>query len=270
MMKSFISLCALIFKNDFLDEISCTNDCSLKKDGLNKYIMLNEPISPYFTNIYNTLVSVICGVSLGIIFSIVYSYVINLNKFPDISIDMIKSIWQLAIIVLIICIVWHHYIMHNNFVAWKINLRDTFIPFSFSILFFVISASTTKNIRYFIYCFTLFCFIGFLAYLNSFYELTRFDKIKEIYSNHYNDLGENAGCCILNIILIFERKAVVFFLSFTVFFSAISYSVSELCKNNINYNTYSFACLFFITVTLIMMLKLNLYKQFNELKCQSK
>ena len=98
-----------------------------------------ELTGSHFPTIYLTVISLLQGIAL----SQLVPYIINYFK---IYTDLPDSPWQderilpMAITLLIIFIVWHHYAIGIFFLRWFPNIIDTIIPFMVSIgQFFLIS-----------------------------------------------------------------------------------------------------------------------------------
>lgn len=117
--------------------------------------VLHEPVAPYFANMYNTLISIVQGVALGSLFCIISSQK-DLNR-----LIVCKSI----ITLLVMCTIWHRYVTHTQYIAWRLGIFDTLIPILFAMLQFLLVLAIPISIFYFSVAFTAIFILGFFAYL---------------------------------------------------------------------------------------------------------
>ena len=240
-----------LFDSNFC-EFPCANDCRNYQADIGIKIIKNAPVAPYFSSIYNTLVSIVCGVALGSLLT---------KFFQNLPANHVLYYWRVVNAFLIITIIWHHYIIHNQFVAWDIGWRDTLIPFGFAgLLMLLVYVVTIKNIVWLSYVFTFLCFGGWFAYYNSTRELRENKKrIIKLYQSVFQD---RFAQCLYETIINFEKKAKSYFGILSIFFMIISIIITiyETC-------IVRGILLFLHTVALIIMINLNLMKEIKKLKC---
>ena len=103
----------------------------------------------------------------------------NLNGIPWPVI--IKSVLTLSVI----SIIWHRYVLDNNFVAWKLTGIDTLIPFLFAILqCFLALTVTSESITSFAFWVCSLNVAGIFAYWQI---ISRFERphARLLYQQHY-------------------------------------------------------------------------------------
>src|SRR5438128_5534209 len=100
-----------------------TSQSAISNESLSK--LLANPISSYFSNAYNTLISVVQGLALGALFVVL----------ADPTYRASSMFWpKFVLAFLIINTIWHRYISETQYVAWRLTPRDTLIPMSFAVL----------------------------------------------------------------------------------------------------------------------------------------
>ncbi len=100
-----------------------------------------ELVSNYFATIYLTFISLLQSVALSQLVPIIITYfAISEHPWTDIQ------VLPLALMLLIIFIVWHHYAIGIFYLRWFPNIIDTIIPFVVSIgQFFLVSYLTIRT-----------------------------------------------------------------------------------------------------------------------------
>jgi len=111
------------------------------KTQLNLKTVLHEPITPYSTNAYNTLISVIQGIALAALFYIINESIVKLKPA---SFD-ISFVCRIVLAFLLICLIWHRYIVHDQYIAWRLTVFDTIIPMVFALLQIFLILSIPKS-----------------------------------------------------------------------------------------------------------------------------
>lgn len=100
-----------------------------------------ELIGSHFPTIYLTVISLLQGIALSQLVPIIITY-LEITDQPFLDIHILP----LALMLLIIFIVWHHYAIGIFFLRWFLNILDTIIPFVVSIgQFVLISYLTIEN-----------------------------------------------------------------------------------------------------------------------------
>lgn len=118
-----------------------------------KYRASHEAIAPYFADSYNTLLSVVQGVALG---ALTYNFFTS-EKISQLIIA--KSIVSFGVI----CITWHRYVVHTQYIAWRLGFIDTLIPMLFAPLQFWLTWTIPKTIFDFSLAFLFTTILGLLA-----------------------------------------------------------------------------------------------------------
>lgn len=176
--------------NNFLQigkiEQKCSIECrNTRTEDID--IMLLDSVHGYFSSVYNTLISVMCGISLAILLSPE-----NINLFFNETIGIGEKIFfsiRMLLVFMTICTVWHHYILNNKYIFWNIRLRDTILPFSWSIsLITPISLLDNTDGKYFIYFLSINYLLGVLAYMNSYHNIkNKKNQFLIKFKKDYND-----------------------------------------------------------------------------------
>lgn len=174
--------------------------------------LFHEPLSPYISTTYNTLLSVVQGVALGGIFY---------TLFTAHSANALT--WELCIRLLIagslIAVLWHRYVIHNQFAVWRLAFQDTAIPFLFAASQFWLVLSLRSDIQWFTGALTTVAAIGSLAYINT---VRRYQKpqtvqhfvrhVKRFRSLHPEDFDVDPsafGVALHHSILSFQRHEII-------------------------------------------------------------
>ncbi len=125
-----------------------------------------ELVSNYFATIYLTFISLLQSVALSQLVPIIITY-FEISEHPWTDIHALP----LALMLLIIFIVWHHYAIGIFYLRWFPNIIDTIIPFVVSIgQFFLVSYLTIStsvsdiNIDRWTLGFAIFMIVGSFAY----------------------------------------------------------------------------------------------------------
>lgn len=159
-----------------------------------------EPVAPYFVTTYNTLISVVQGVALAALFSIIHE-AITKSKLE------LLIACKVFIAFLIICLGWHSYITHNQYLAWQIRVRDTLVPMVFALLQILLILSILEGMFYFSLSMTALFSGGCIAYLNSMYHHGR-PETEVMYKGHFSGMGDEFARDLLLEIYGFEKTKV--------------------------------------------------------------
>lgn len=159
--------------------------------------LLGEPITPYCTDAYNTLISVVHGVSLG-----------ALALVPDYrKMEGNVFFWaNVCVAFVVICVIWHRYCVENQYIAWTLRLPDTIIPMLFGLVevYMVLSVAGTPEDTCLSYA--LLFLLGSFAYSNSIKRHNNW-KARTIYLEHFSELDPNFGDNFLKSFLSFARAS---------------------------------------------------------------
>lgn len=137
------------------------------------YKTIHSPLSSYVAGVYNTLLSVIQGVSLGGIFYIMSTKALN----PILLIRVLA-------VIMIVGLIWDRYVSNNQYSGWTLTHLDTIIPFGLCFFQFLLIISISESYSCFFSAIGLVALCGSIAYWNaekrttgspqsSFYQLMR-------------------------------------------------------------------------------------------------
>lgn len=187
------------------DDFQAANHKDGEQANLKK--LLFEPIAPYYADALNTLFSVVQGLAMGI-----YGYEISECLFKTDSIIKGDAFWfsafEFFIAFLVVCVLWHRYISHNQLYAWILRARDTVIPVVFGLLevFLILTIQAPHNLSRFAFWFALISTWGFVGYWN---VHVRFDssEARIIYREHFAEYGSDFTKDLYFAVKEFEDKA---------------------------------------------------------------
>jgi hypothetical protein len=162
---------------------------------------LHEPPSKTGASAYSHLCTVIQAAPLAVLLSVIanegiYTATVKAFEASDLNAypwpELVKSFLSL----LVISVVWHRYVLDNNFVAWKLTGIDTLIPFSFAMLQCLMALAVTKSAASFIFWIFSLNATGIVAYWQ---VIPRFKRphARLLYQLHYGDEGEKIYCTML-------------------------------------------------------------------------
>ena len=171
---------------------------------INLKMLLQEPIAPYFTNTYNTLLSVVQGLALGFLF---YKVGENLTKMDHFSMDSMDFLLKFILVFGMIGAVWHRYVIHDQYLAWRLGSFDTIILLLFALVQFILVFLMDKNIVYFSITILAFYIVGLYAYIYA-KKKNSGEHANKIFKEHFK--SDNTGFYLkfLKVINDFETNAV--------------------------------------------------------------
>jgi uncharacterized membrane protein YqjE len=237
---------------------------NLKKPqvGVNKPLtekQLTEPLSPYLNDAYIALVSVVEGVAFAALF-----YVISEEqKLHTFSLAFIaKAIVALILIILM----WHRYIVHNPYNAWRITIWDTTIPIVFAALQIALALSLFSETYWFSIWLMSISLTGVLAYCNSIWRYNK-SETHELFREHYHTQSTEFANNLFSEIQKFHyRSRDLLFLSFVInagvlfFNDSADNTWSEVHKSIL----VSVVALIIISYSLVVDLRRHLNKSTNS------
>ncbi len=78
---------------------------------------LHNPIAPYFSSAYVTIISVVCGIALAAVFYMaVEQQVVQKDRYYPVI------IWEFVIYIMTTAVIWYEYIKIIQYKAWPINV----------------------------------------------------------------------------------------------------------------------------------------------------
>ncbi len=167
---------------------------AISDESLSK--LLANPISSYFSDAYNTLISVVQGLALGGLFVVLADPVYRTSSI----------FWpRFFLAFLIINTIWHRYISETQYVAWRLTPVDTLIPMSFAILQGIAILAIRSDPWAFALGFAAILLWGAVAYQNGLKHYST-PIVRDIYAAHYDGmLGDGFGGRILDAIIRFQQ-----------------------------------------------------------------
>jgi hypothetical protein len=178
--------------------------------------ILFDPVAPYYADALNTLTSVVQALALG-----VYGFEITEHFFPKDkptpNVFTFETV-EFGIVFLVVCVLWHRYISHNQLYAWSLGAIDTVIPVTFGLLeVLLILSIQTKNLNYFSFWFACIATLGLIGYINTHFKFST--VIARItYEEHFAEYGPHFTNDLYAEVKRFEDKAL---LELTVVFVAM-------------------------------------------------
>ncbi len=221
--------------------------------------ILYEPIAPYFSNAYNTIVSFVQGIALSSLFFVINRQIVA-KDFDKLC------ILKIIIVFLVICVIWHRYITHNQYLVWRIGVLDTIIPMVMALLQMLLALSVgCDRTLYFSLTFTFLCFWGSIAYVNAIFKYNKPESL-ELYKEHFCEEGENFANDLLQAVKNFEKFALYSCVIITVIFTIITLFIH---LTDLSEQTYSLVSCVACFIVLILQFCINLenkLKSTDELK----
>jgi hypothetical protein len=156
-----------------------------------KLTKLHEPPSKLGSGAYTSLCTVIEAAPLAVLFTVIAQSEQYEKTIQSFSAGTLNDIyWSLIVksflTILVISVVWHRYVLDNNFVAWKLTAIDTLIPFSFAILQCFLALTVKNEVEPSSFAFWIFALnaFGILAYWQ---VVPRFERqhAKKLFRDHY-------------------------------------------------------------------------------------
>lgn len=238
----------------------CT-DCN-GKDKLEYKTILHEPIAPYYSGSYSTLISVVNGLALGAIFFVIAEKeILTTNG----NVDFLNA-WQCFIAFGVICTLWHSYIGHIQYLAWPIGFFDTLIPMTFSASIALLALSI-GNIKYFTLVFTLIIFCGFIAFWNANNKISHKTTAK-VYKEHFQGASDNFSDCILQHIKKREVKSRNLYFVISIYFYYLTLVIFKLNPLKEDHdNGAIFVCVSCTIVMIILILSVDLRRHLKKMTC---
>ncbi|HAG51760.1 MAG: hypothetical protein A2056_00910 [Deltaproteobacteria bacterium GWA2_42_85] len=193
---------------------------------------LHEPLSPYVSSAYNTLCSVTQGVALGALF-----YVLSSTKQLTCLIYL-----KCFVVALLIALLWHRYVVHNQFSVWRLGIPDTLIPIAFAIMQVWLALVVPKSITWFSGVLAIISAIGILAYANTIYGFNK-KEAEQLFREHYSEEENDFAEALHYEINSFQKSSWKHMLYSTLlmsFLTSINYT-NWLSEDNKTYITTFFA-----------------------------
>ena len=150
----------------------------MRREYLHLTKVLHEPLAPYLANVYNNLTHLIQGLVLAAIF-----YVISIQEsitFP-VALNIIISFG-------FVIVIWHSFIMHNQYIAIRASIFDTLLPIVLAVFQCILALAVTQPI--YIHTFLIFPIMIMLEFimLNA-YIKNKNQLALKVFEEHFKELG---------------------------------------------------------------------------------
>lgn len=214
-------------------------------DEVNQRKVLYEPVAPYFASAYANLMSIVQGCTISALcFHIFFEHSITT-----------LLIMKCAATLLIIGLIWHRYISHTQYVAWRLTFFDTAIPMVFAILQFWVISSITKTAFEFSLAYTTLTIWGFFAYLNSHIQYNN-PISQKLFKEHFRDEGKDFPSDFFWEINKFEKQALLSMIITSVLFGATC-AIIRFNDWSEETETYLASIVFIIIIILLFYFDIN-------------
>ena len=160
--------------------------------------ILHDPLSNYISGTYNTLMSVVQGVSLGGVF-----YVMQL-QFDHGELITWESILKLSVVILLMSLLWHRYVVHNQFAVWRLEIQDTLIPIILGVLQFWLVLAIFCQIWWFSAALAAISAVGMVAYINTVWRYEK-QETRQLFVEHFKNESEDFALSLWHEILKYQR-----------------------------------------------------------------
>jgi len=150
----------------------------MAKDDIQLAKVLHEPLAPYLASVYNNLTHLVQGLVLAALF-----YMISIQEQITLPIAL-----NLIICFGFVVVIWHTFIVHNQYIVIRASIFDTLLPIVLSVCQCALALTVNQPI----YIFTLLIFPIFitleLIILNA-YVKNKDPLALEIFKERYKELG---------------------------------------------------------------------------------
>jgi len=215
----------------------------INKENRNSRKVLHECVSPYLTHTYNMVIHLVQGGVLAILFLVLIE-----NPLTTLIYFKILPVF------LLICLLWHSYLVHDQYIAQRARIIDTLAPLALGLFECLLILSIPKSVFEYALFFTIIPFIGIFAYICP-YTAYRDPDTLELYKEHFKEQGEDFAVTLHSELKRFDKYAVfmmtiVFFIFCTITAFIYYFNISE------DFKTY-FATISF-TLIIIFLLYTNM------------
>lgn len=183
-------------------------------------------------------------------------YVISIQENLDILIAL-----KVLPVFLVICVIWHSYLVYIQHSAWRAGIFDTIIPLFFAIFQCLLILAIPKTIFIFSLCLTIIPIIGFFAYLNTFIR-SGDPHIIELFKEHFREQGSEFAESLYLEVRGFGKDAMVAMLITAAawgIMTALNYYIQALSEE---IKTYLFTIV--SSLILILLLRYDLRYKLNK------
>lgn len=172
--------------------------------------VLHEPVSPYLTNTYNMIVTLVQGAVLATLFMILIENPLTLVIF-----------FKTLPIFLLVCLIWHSYLVHDQYIAQRARLIDTLAPLALGLFQCLLILSISKSTIEYAVSFSIVPFVGIFAYIAP-YTAYNDPGTRELYKEHFKEQGEDFAVTLHSECKRFDKFAVITMVFVFFVFSTIT------------------------------------------------
>jgi hypothetical protein len=130
-------------------------------------------------------------------------YIISIQE----NLDILFTLKVLDVF-LLSCLIWHYYLVHDQYIAWRVRICDTVVPITLGLSQCLLILAIPKTIFIFSLCFIIIPIVGFFAYLNPFTGYRDPDAI-ELFKEHFKDQGPEFAENLHSELRSFDKSAMV-------------------------------------------------------------
>jgi hypothetical protein len=164
--------------------------------------VLHEPIAPYLTNTYNILIQLIQGFVLAELL-----FILSRGDYYN-----IQLVGKTIVVLSVVALIWHHYLVSNQYLVTRAGAQDTIIPLCLAVLQVLLILAMPLRSYYFSFSLMLITLVSSLVYLNL-YTKYKNPIAKEIFRVHFRELGPEFAEDIYSEIINYDKKS-SYFLAF--------------------------------------------------------
>jgi hypothetical protein len=107
---------------------------------------------------------------------------------------------------IVFCVIWHRYIIENQYISWTLGIGDTIIPMGFAVGQSAMAAAITRGNALFCWAYAALFFWGVFAYANALIR-HRHQYVQQIYRWYFLPLGSAYGEKFLRTFVKHERES---------------------------------------------------------------
>jgi hypothetical protein len=214
---------------------------------------MHEPVCRYDADVYNHLCTVIQALPLAVLFWVfvekgVYdeigdAFVNRSHPFPFIEVA------KMVIVISSVCLIWHRYVVDSRFIAWRLSILDTLIPFGFAIAQSLLALSVYGSTLLFAIWISVLAALGVAAY----WQLRSKFQGKHALALYRNHFGEPQGSKIYNDVdKYFADWRRNLFLYFVATLGAVLISLPWNCTAVIRINNIDFVIVAILAALIII------------------
>lgn len=214
----------------------------------------------YSSDIYTTLISVVQGLAIATLLMMFDKLFISGPPREICSYATLSVVLKMVTCFFVICLVWHRYIISNQFHTWMLGPVDTVIPFCFSVLQAILIYVVPLEDSLFLWTFSLLTLLGLWAYQNVITQHSHF-WIRAWFEQHY-DKPAGIGMFLYDEMKSYAEKGRKHMTIYAIFFIL-------LCVISLKYSAVSIVIIFIALLSTMYELfwadfRRNLKKSFKQ------